>query len=253
MPEKPREPFMPTTRCPTRGRDSQRCKLDPQAGGLCIERHFPPMKHESNITVPGFPIRLLTGAVFLSGAVSVGLCWSAYNSYQTLKTVETRDLRIAELRGTMMHLDEVLTMSVRMAAATGDMDWERRYRVFEPQLDQAVKEATQLTFGSRRAAAAEQIEVANLKLVEMEKPSLTLVRRGQSEEAKAVLSGEAYQKQKKIYADGMVKLIRQLKEDLLASEHRMWHRAIFSCNGAAASIGLLLVTWWKVLDRLNQW
>ncbi len=44
-----------------------------------------------------------------------------------------------QLRGTIIHPDEVLTMSARMAAATGNLWWEERYRGFEPRLDAAIE------------------------------------------------------------------------------------------------------------------
>ena len=111
-------------------------------------------------------------------------------------------LRIKELQGVIVHLDEVLTMSARMAAATGDPAWERRYRQFEPQLDAAVKEATALTAESGRTNGAAQTDAANLKLVEMENKSFALVHEGRTEAARAILFSREYETQKKIYAEG---------------------------------------------------
>ncbi|HKS36896.1 MAG TPA: ATP-binding protein [Verrucomicrobiae bacterium] len=206
----------------------------------------------SNRVIP-FPVKLLTGALALSGLLLIGLVWSAYEAYRKVDTDQLRDLRIAELRGTIVHLDEVLTMSARMAAATGDLSWEQRYRQFEPQLDAAVKEAIQLTSGSGSAEAATKTEAANLKLIEMENRSFELVRNSRADEAKAVLFSEAYETQKNIYAHGMVEFIDQLKAQLAASQQQMRRRAIFSIAIAASSIILLFFTWLTVVGRLNQW
>src|SRR5438093_834754 len=110
------------------------------------------MKEQTDNTVAPFPVKLLTGALALSGLLLLGLLWSAYDTYCKVDTEQLNDLRIQELRGIIIHLDEVLTMSARMAAATGDLSWEQRYRQFEPQLDAAAKEAIQLTAqsGGRR-------------------------------------------------------------------------------------------------------
>ncbi|MFZ0485340.1 MAG: hypothetical protein WAL93_18280, partial [Desulfobacterales bacterium] len=64
-----------------------------------------------------------------------------WKSYEKDKTTKERNFKIEELRGIIIHLDEVLTMSARMAAATGDLRWEERYRSFEPKLDAAIKKA----------------------------------------------------------------------------------------------------------------
>ena len=97
----------------------------------------------TNRTVPlgRSPMRFLTVAVVLTGIVLAWLSWGTYRSYQTTKVAKQRDFKIEQLRGTIVHLDEVLTMSARMAAVTGDQAWEARYRQYEPQLDSAIKEA----------------------------------------------------------------------------------------------------------------
>ena len=120
-------------------------------------------------------------------------------------------------------------------------------------MDAAAKEAIQLTAQSGSAEAAAQTDTANLKLVEMENQSFALVRNRRTDEAKAVLFSEAYETQKKIYADGMTKFIEQLKRDLAASQQQKRRHAIFSIVTAASSVLLLFFTWLTVVGRLNLW
>src|ERR1051325_5514685 len=211
------------------------------------------MKEGSDNTVVSFPVKLLTGALAFSGMLLVWLVWSGYEAYLKVETAQRRDLRIEEWRGTIVHLDEVLTMSARMAAATGDLSWEQRYRHFEPQLDAAVKEAIQLTSESGSAEAAAQTDSANFKLVEMENQSFSFVRARRIEDAKTVLFSEAYETQKKIYAEGMVKFIGQLREQLTASQRQKRREAGLSVVVVAVSILLLFGTWLTVVRRLNLW
>ena len=70
--------------------------------------------------------------------------WTIFDVNRDAKMFADRLSQIEELRGVIVHLDEVLTMSARMAAVTGDSRWEERYRQFEPQLDAAIKETTEL-------------------------------------------------------------------------------------------------------------
>jgi len=97
-----------------------------------------------------------------------GLVWPAYRSYRKVDTVQLHTLRIKELQGMIVHLNEVLTMSARMAAVTGDLAWERRYRQFEPRLDAAIKEAFVLASETGSVGAAAQTDATNLKLVELD-------------------------------------------------------------------------------------
>ena len=86
-------------------------------------------------------MKFLSVAVILTGIVLAVLSGSTYRSHRITHAAMQRNLRLQELRGTILYLDEVLTMSVRMAAATGDLAWEQRYRRYQSQLDAAIKEA----------------------------------------------------------------------------------------------------------------
>jgi PAS domain S-box-containing protein len=211
------------------------------------------MKDECDNQAIPFPARLLTGALVLTGVVLVATAWFAFDSHRSIATAQLRDLRVQELRGAIVHLDEVLTMSAHMAATTGDSAWERRYRQFEPQLNAAIKEAMELTAHSDSAQAAAQTEAANLKLVEMENRGFALVRAGDAGQAKAVLFSDAYEAQKKIYAGGMVKLIQHLKDQLTANQRKAQREAFLSIIAVALCIAFLLFTWLSVLRRLKYW
>jgi len=87
----------------------------------------------------GSPIIFLTVMLSTTCAILILLGWTVWKSYEENKITKERNYKIEELRGSIIHLDEVLTMSARMAAATGDLQWEKRYRSFEPKLDAASK------------------------------------------------------------------------------------------------------------------
>ena len=123
---------------------------------------------ENQHKLPPFPAKLLTGALAISVLLMAGLVWSAYRSYRKVGADQLQSLRIKELQGIVVHLDEVLTMSACMAAVTRDLAWERRYRQFEPQLDAAVKEAFVLASETGSVGAAAQTDATNLKLVELD-------------------------------------------------------------------------------------
>lgn len=70
--------------------------------------------------------------------------WTAWQSSQNFEAVVALQSRLNHVSGAIGRLDEALTMSARMAAATGDPQWERRYLSLETQLDSAIAEARQL-------------------------------------------------------------------------------------------------------------
>lgn len=199
-----------------------------------------------------FPFRSLAIGLTLTVVVLLALLGFAFDSLRNVTTVQLRDLRLQELSGRIIHLDEVLTMSARMAATTGDLLWERRYRQFEPQLDASIKETLGLT-RAQGVEATQQTDEANLKLVAMENRAFALVRREQPAEAKAILFGAEYETQKGIYAKGMAQLVRHIHADLALSQQNKRKQAIFFVATAVLSIVLLSVTWLLVWSKLHRW
>jgi PAS domain S-box-containing protein len=200
-----------------------------------------------------FPFKRLVAASLLTGAVCVWLAWTAYDASRLVERTLQRDFRFEELEGTVFHLDEVLTMSARMAAATGDSRWEKRYRQFEPQLDAAIKEAIQLSPNPILARDAAQTDEANLKLVAMENRAFALVRAGKTDQARAVLFSDEYEQQKKIYANGFKRLVAsigtQMRDALTAGRAQIR----FSIFGATAVLILTLVIWLAAVRSMRHW
>jgi len=164
-----------------------------------------------------------------------------------------RNLRLAELRGIIIHLNEVLTMSARMTAATGDLRWERRYRRSEPELDAAIKEAMALAPGTQGSQAAAATNAANIKLVEMENRAFDLVRQGRADEAKMVLFSKEYERQKGIYADGMARFTRGLADTCGKELERQENQALLGMVGVVMAVSLMLVGWFIVFRATRKW
>ena len=77
------------------------------------------MRSTEQPSVSSRPMRALTLALLATAVALTWLVWNTVASVARLEAVTERALRIEELRGTIVRLDEVLTMSARMAAATG--------------------------------------------------------------------------------------------------------------------------------------
>ena len=146
----------------------------------------------------------LTLAAAISLLILGWLSWDAYHDFRYAEAQLPAIDRMESVRAEIVHLDEVLTMSARMAAASGNPEWETRYRRFEPQLDRSIKEALRLDPNASHGAAAAKIDAANVALVAMENRAFELVRQGKNAEAQRLLSSGEYEADKKIYAAGMM-------------------------------------------------
>ena len=78
----------------------------------------------------------------------------------TTEVLVAEQLLVKHLAGVIVHLDETLTMSARMAAFTGDLEWEARYRRFEPEIDHAIRAALRIAPESQSSAAASELRQA---------------------------------------------------------------------------------------------
>jgi len=195
----------------------------------------------------GHQISILTVIVVLTCATLLWFGWKTWSSYRTSTIERNYHHKIEKLSHTIIHLDEVLTMSARMAASTGNLIWEKRYRSYEPELDAAIKEAIRLAPEAFSSHAAAETDAANIKLVEMENRSFDLVRQGHIEEAKELLFGYVYEEQKRIYAQGMADFTSGLgiiSNTILKGEQR---QALLHVGIVFLIIILLLIVWFAAL------
>lgn len=195
------------------------------------------------------PIRYLSIAWLVTLATLIAFLWCAYDSYRRFTETAERNLRIEELRGQIIYLDEVLTMSARMAALTADPSWEARYREFEPKLDAAIRAAMSYSLG---AQLTKETDAANAALVALESRAFEFASQGKLDEAKAALFNEQYTSQKTIYRAGMDKLGRQLMDAASAAVQSERKRIYFQLAGGAVVIALLTIGWFVVMRLANH-
>ena len=74
--------------------------------------------------------------------------------------------------------DEVLTMSARMAAATGDFSYQTRYDKYDAELDALIKKTARALGLSEVKQFVEQTDEANQKLVQLERRAFALMHEG---------------------------------------------------------------------------
>lgn len=104
--------------------------------------------------------------------------------------------------GANLLADERLTMSAKMAAATGQTVWITRYEKILPEIDAAIAQATALAPAAAARRFDQETRVANDKLVMLERDSFEAVRAGDPARAHAVLEGGAYAENKGVLSLG---------------------------------------------------
>ena len=193
----------------------------------------------------GFPVFRLSCIAVVSVAALAWLALTSIDVYRAKHETRESILELQELRGTIVHLDEVLTMSARMAARTGELRWERRYLGFEPKLDEAIKRSRALAPREYTRAT----DTANIALVAIEKLSFERVRQNRLADAWALLTSPEYEEHKRLYAGGMQRLADELDrvgEEIVAQDREGDRRTI----AFALALVLGLAVTWPVVVRM---
>ena len=166
-------------------------------------------KHESSDGEYSFPMFWLTCVLVLELIFAMVIITTMVYSEKQVRTALERQVRLERLQGDILHLDEVLTMSARMSAASGDLRWEDRYRLYEPKLEKSITDALALLPSHERKGLTET-NTANEKLVEMELTAFDAVRAGNQKEAQRLLFSPVYEQAKTSYALGLRQRLQML-------------------------------------------
>ena len=191
---------------------------------------------------------VLTLSLFLT-LILVGIgVWNIWDVYRDFTISEKEDLKLQELSGDIIYYDEVLTMTARLGATTGDPKWEHRYRIFEPELAKAIQAAKHLAPEAFEISNITQTEAANNKLVEMETRAFDLIREGKKEIASQILSGQKYNEQKQIYTEGIKSFISGLQSNIQLKQK---HNNEYVFKIGLLSVVCLLIAWFCALFLIS--
>jgi two-component system sensor histidine kinase/response regulator len=147
-------------------------------------------------------IAFISFSLGFSGLLLGYSAWNVWGTYETFDISVEKQAKLQGLSDQIVYLDEVLTMSARMYASTGDLKWQERYYKFVPELDITIKHVIELAPDAYKSNA-KKIDEANLKLVDLEVQSFQLVRKGRAPQALKILLGSEYETLKQGYAKGI--------------------------------------------------
>lgn len=212
------------------------------------------------VDTPRFPRRLVGGAL---AAAFLLLCWlvASTRAWQAQATLGTERLhRLGAVRGAILLHDEALTMSARLAAATGERRWRERYDEHEPALTTALEQAEALLSDDPEGtAAARRTDAANGRLLALELAAFERVAQGDAPGAWRLLTSADYERFKAEYSEGMrhlaLLLDRQVEQQRARSDE-LGRVVTASVVGVLLSLVLSVVvvgravwSWRRALER----
>lgn len=122
-------------------------------------------------------------AILISVILLSVMVYRNYHSNEKSAFLLQRNFEIIKLKGSIIHLDEVLTMSARMASETGDARWEKRYRQYEIKLDSVINKLKTNAPSTLIEKFVWNTDSANTRLVKMENTAFRFIPRNQLDEA----------------------------------------------------------------------
>jgi PAS domain S-box-containing protein len=146
---------------------------------------------------------------------------------------------ISEALSLHQKTDEALTISARMAAETGDTNWERRYREQEKDLIKAIGQFTSVSAKTESSKQMSEVDAATFGIMELENRAFSYVRAGQIDKAKETLNSRDYDQKKKAHNESIDKLSIHTTEQIDRMKER--HNSNFSLWLAVTIIGLVLL------------
>jgi len=217
-----------------------------------LQKNTPPQDPKSKFTWNQFPTPLISVAMGITIFLFVGLGWHTWQSYRYFAQTNASNFRMETLVGTLTHLNEVLTMSARMAAQTGDTEWIDRYHTYEPQLDKSIKELAALTPDTFHHIVT-QIDSANTALVNIDNQAFDLIRQNQETLAIQLLNSEQYETHKNLYASSLQQVFDAIHtqiDEQLAEEKR---RILLTDLGLLTAIPILIIIWFSVIRSTKKY
>jgi len=199
-----------------------------------------------------FATKLGVFFLLLAAAILVIPAWQGWQSYVLIQTTEAQLKQIISLEGSSIYCDEVLTMSLKMAAATGDLKWASRYEEFGKREKPIIEASWDIPEDSTVGADAVLTAFAENELTEIEKDALELIRQGNYDYASVKLQSREYEDQKYSYNRGMKSFTANVHRILKGRCERLWDNV----QKALISIGIILpaiVFVWLVLYKAGKY
>lgn len=199
-----------------------------------------------------FLSRFITlGAVLTLVAFGM-VSWHFWQTGGNLVRKIENDLELQSLTDETIQLGEVLTLSARMAATSGDSNWEVQYEEFLPQQSTSIRRLLDLTPRAEQKNGVLQSYRANVRKIQMERQAFEAVQKGEFPIASQLLSSHEYFQLRRQYREGIqrheIDLKKKVRERLGSYQKT---RSVFFA-AAFGGVFLLAVFWGVILLLLRN-
>lgn len=193
---------------------------------------------------------ILVGAVLT--IVTLGLLgWNGWSAIQNYASVVSNQKQFEEQVAAIAHVDEMMTMAVRLGASTGDSVWTQRYDLLVGQREAAVSEAIKYIPGAFAQTIMQTYGTGASRLMR-DRLALKLVADGDRDGATNVVFSEDYENQQQLYRrdvmQGQMKLREAITTLVSAARLRAYLVGVFTAVTLVAAV----LAWVGALKMMNR-
>jgi diguanylate cyclase (GGDEF)-like protein/PAS domain S-box-containing protein len=192
--------------------------------------------------------------LMLGGLVTLGVAGSAWNVLRQAADLKNAAFRRQTLLSAAARLDETLTGSARLYAATREDRYATRYQAAAAQIQEVLKE---LNEGAKpktpEAAAVAEFAAASRARLSLERRAMEWVRAGREYEALNFLQSGGYERGRSEAAKAATQLNETAQRQMQATLSQQQNMAAFAGGGGLAALGLLGLSWRAVSQGRRRW
>jgi methyl-accepting chemotaxis protein len=201
-------------------------------------------------TKPRFPARTIALVLTVSVGISAWLVWTAEHTASNITAAYDRAVAGEATLGEVARLDEVLTSSARLSAATGAAKWKARYDENSPLIDAAIAKAGALASPALQDQFKQASGAANDTLLKLEAEAFAAA---DPAAATAVLDGQAYTDAKAVYSAGVKTFSDGLKAETQAAVAAAAAARRQALVITGVGLAVLAAGWFMLIRTLLAW
>ena len=176
-------------------------------------------------------------------AALVGVQVLGVQAQRTADRAANARVRLAGDVERIRYYDELLTMSARLAAASGDQSYVQRYRRAVPELDAVIADALAVVPDAAGREAVDSTAQANQALIAQEERDFALLAAGNRTGAYAAVTSKRYAMLKLDYRAGMDRAAQRLKLSATRQQQDATRRQQMTLALGAGAAALLALLW----------
>lgn len=171
-------------------------------------------------------------------------------SFYAYQHSATRAVRAETLGGEIRYLDEVLTMSARLGARSGDPEWRTRYDRHVAELDGAIDAMSALDESDQFRSLLQQTDAANQALISMETRAFDLADGGRYQQGFALVMSRDYLEQKAIYAKGLERASQTVRDSFAKRAGQLWEQLTLAAVVSTLGAVIAFFGWFVFIARM---